>query len=494
MATEREYREWQKRRNQQVKRLQKKRNNLRFLAFLILAISLFLTLTNNPKIFSYLQNQLASFQLSSFFNAFRFQVNSLKSLTEDFVTEIDEPILITDNYHLLATRDFTRIDQKAKSIKYTGNSVDELSLILSQYANDEAEKARIIYSWITHNISYDVKALNDLFNNNIYPDVTAETVLNTRTTICSGYANLYQQIAKKMGIKSVIILGYAKGVNYIVGLDNNVNHSWNGVKIDGNWYLIDATWGAGTVNNNAFNTQFNPFYFAPNPQEFIYTHFPENSKWQLLNPIVSRSQFDSLANVSSTLFEHDIQLLSHPNVNITAEDHVNIALKAPKNIVAIASLQSEQTAVEENYTFVQKQGENIIVNASFPEKGKYKLDIFAKPKDESNSYPLVVSYNISAKGKGDKFPRTYQHFNQYNGYLEAPLNNDLNPNQNTYFKLKIDQAEEVKVVNKSTNQWQDLERYGNVFAGNINVGDGEIMIYAKFPQDSRYWALLEYGR
>ncbi|WP_342597324.1 hypothetical protein VKI21_01520 [Cyanobacterium aponinum UTEX 3222] len=38
-----------------------------------------------------------------------------------------------------------------------------------------------------------------------------------------------------------------------------------------------------------------------------------------------------------------------------------------------------------------------------------------------------------------------------------------------------------------------MERYGNVFAGNINVGNGDIIIYAKFPQDSRYWALLEYG-
>ncbi len=493
MTTEREYREWQKRRNKQVKRRQKKKSNSNFLVFLVIIISLGVTVKSNPQIIDYLQRQLESPQLSSFLNAFRFRVNSLKSLTDEFITEIDEPVIITDSYHLLAEKDFRSIDRKAKNIKYAGNSVDELSLILSQYATTEADKARIIYTWITHNISYDVGALNDLFNNNIYPDVTAETVLKMRSTICSGYANLYQQLAKKMGLKSVIILGYAKGGDYIVGLDNNINHAWNSVKIDNNWYLIDTTWGAGIVNSNSFNPLFNPFYFATNPQEFIYNHFPENSKWQLLNPVISRSQFDTLADVSPTLFQYNIRLLSHSNVDINVDDNVNIVLKAPKNIDAIASIQSEKNQLKENYTFVQKQGENIIINASFPEEGEYKLNIFAKPKDDSNSYPLVVSYNISAEGKGNKFPKTFQHFHQYNGYLETPLNNYLNPNQSNYFKLKIDQATEVKIVNKSTNKWQDLERYGNVFAGNINVGDGDIMIYAKFPEYSRYWALLEYG-
>jgi len=59
--------------------------------------------------------------------------------------------------------------------------------------------------------------------------------------------------------------------------------------------------------------------------------------------------------------------------------------------------------------------------------------------------------------------------------------------------MRIKSAQEVKVVNQSTNQWHDLSKYGDVFAGNINVGSGKIMVFAKFPEDSRYWALLEYN-
>lgn len=487
MVTEREYREKQKRKNRKPKSRNKKNNILAILWILIVFCSVAITIKNQPKYFVLNTEELTWDKvLNSFYN------NSLRTLTKEFITEIDEPIIINNPVNLQYKK-FTEIDRKAKNIQYSGNSVEELANILSSYATTEAEKARIIYTWITHNISYDVIALQNLFDRNIYPDVKVETVLNTRSTICSGYANLYQQLAKYMGLKSIIVIGYAKGSDYAVGNDNQVNHAWNAVKIDDDWYLIDTTWGSGTVNDNVFNAQFNPYYFATKPQEFIYTHFPENTQWQLLQTPFSREQFDTFADVSPTLFQYDIKLISHKNLKINTDNRVNITLKAPKNVVAIAQLKSNQKPLPENYTLVQKQGENIIVNAGFPEEGNYQLEIFAKPKDDSNNYPLVVTYDISANNQSSKFPATFKHFIDNNGYVESPLMANLTPNQNTYFKLRIDSATAVKVVNKSTNQWHDLTRYGNVFTGNINVGNGDIIVYAKFPNDSRYWALLEYS-
>lgn len=490
MTTKREYQEWERRRNKENKNRKNKSDFIATLWLIIVFLSIGLTIKNNPQLFGLNSEQL---KWKNLLNSISFSPNSLKFLTEEFVTKVDEPIVINNPVNLHEKR-FTAIDNKARSVEYTGNSVKELANILSQHATTEEEKARIIYTWITHNISYDVAALADLFARNIYPDVKAETVLNTRSTICSGYANLYQQLAQYMGLKSLIITGYAKGINYVVGEDNQVNHAWNGVKIEGNWYLIDTTWGSGIVNDNVFLAEFNPYYFATKPQEFIYSHFPENPQWQLLNTPVSRSQFDTFADVSSTLFEYDIKLISHKNLQIDTDNHLNITLQAPKNVVAIAQLKTEENQSLDNYTFVQKQGENININTSFPEKGNYKLEIFAKPKDESNNYPLIVTYDISAKSSSDKFPTIFQHFANHNGYLESPLTATLTTNQNVYFKLKIDSATEVKILNKSTNKWQDLTRYGNVFTGNIDIeNSGKIIVFAKFPQDSRYWALLEYN-
>ena len=484
MAKEIKYREWRKSKNKQSKRRRQGRINP-ILWFSLGFLFVTFIITNN----------------SDWLSFFPIQNNALKSLTREFVTEIDEPVFYSSGDNL-QKNNFYPIDQLAKKVDYDGNSTTQLANLLSSHANSEVEKARIIYTWITHNITYDVAALDNLFNQNIYPDVTTKAVLKNKATICSGYANLYQQLAEKMGLKSVIVLGYAKGGDYIVGNDNRVNHAWNAVQINNNWYLIDATWGAGTVIDDIFKAKFNPFYFATIPQEFIYTHFPEKSKWQLLSARYTRSQFDNLPTVSSDLFKNKIKLISHQSEKISVDNRLTLTLEAPKNIVAAAALRrpSENNNVKAkkrsfitNYTLVQRQGKNIIVKVAFPEKGKYQLDIFAKPEDGNNSYPLIVTYDIVAKRSSGEMPKIFANFYEHNAYLESPLEGDLTSNQNVYFKIKIDNVTDVQVLSKSTNKRQKLTRYGNVFAGNISVISGKMIVFAKFNHDdSRYWALLEY--
>jgi len=490
MTTEREYQEWQ-RRNKVYRHKKSARNkhlikNKKFAwlsPVLTVALTIGAIVAYNPNLF----------QRINLGELLKFQISTIRSLSEELVTEINEPIIIIGDDAQVFESDFTSIDQQAQKIVYSGNSVGELAQLLNQYATTDLEKARLIYSWITHNISYDVEALNNLFNNNIYPDVSTHNVLINRSTICSGYANLYQQLAEKMGLKSIVILGYAKGGNYAVGEDNEVNHGWNGVKIDGKWYLVDATWGAGIINENQFQPEFNSYYFAIKPDQFIYSHFPENSQWQLLNQPLARNQFDELVEVSDSLFKNNIELISPQNKNINTEGNVNLTLKAPDNIVAIAKIESDKFNLSDNYTFVNKHNGYIKIKASFPEKGNYKLNVFAKPEDDNNYYPLIASYDINASQGGSQFPTIYKHFSEHNGYLESPLNSQLPSNQNVYFKIRIDNATEVKVVNQSINNWTDLTRYGNLFSGQVNVEEGKIVVFAKFKGDSRYWALLEYN-
>lgn len=487
MTTEREYKEWQNKNNMSRKSRRKKNNFVFFMILIIAGFAIFSTLKNNPEYLKKLQSQ----EFKSFLNLLNFKISSIKSLTETFVTDIDEPI-VAGNSENVNENNFYDIDKKAQSIIYNGNSVDELANLLSRYTTTDLDKARIIYTWITHNVAYDTPALLGL-KNGVYPDVKSEAVLNNRKTICSGYANLYQKLADAMGLKSVIVLGYAKGIDYIVGTDNNVNHAWNAVKIDEKWYLIDATWGAGTVDNNTFSQQFNPDYFATLPEEFIYSHFPEKDKWQLLPQPYTREEFNVLPDVSTALFNNNIQLISHKNKTIYTNNILNITLKAPQNVVAIASLKSENNEVENNYTRVQNRDGYININAAFPAKGNYELEIFAKKRDNSNAYPHVVTYEVIANNSTQKFPVTYSHFSENNGYIDTPLTESLSPNQYTYFKLRIDNATEVKVLDKSSNNWTDLIQYGNLFAGSVRVGTGKMIVFAKFPGDSRYWALLEYN-
>jgi transglutaminase/protease-like cytokinesis protein 3 len=50
---------------------------------------------------------------------------------------------------------------------------------------------------------------------------------------------------------------------------------------DENWYLIDSTWGVKDKDN--LDSEVNDFYFLTDPKKFVYTHLPENEKWQLLD-------------------------------------------------------------------------------------------------------------------------------------------------------------------------------------------------------------------
>ena len=63
----------------------------------------------------------------------------------------NEKFIIAGSTDELKTTNFAEIDNHAFSIRYDGTSVWELASLLSPYAKTEAEKARIIYSWITFN-------------------------------------------------------------------------------------------------------------------------------------------------------------------------------------------------------------------------------------------------------------------------------------------------------------------------------------------------------
>ncbi len=482
---------YDKRNYKGTKRRRKKKGSP-FLLFVSI-VSLWLLYYLNPPWLSELHTYATYDNAVSFLNHFNFRVNSLKSLTQEFITEINEPIVIGDVKTINEDR-FKPIDDNALNVQYSGNSVQELATILQKFVSTDEEKARIIYTWITNNIRYDVVALSTFINQNIYPDVTVNTVLTNRQTICSGYANLYQQLAQEMGLKSVIVLGYAKGFDYAVGDDNNVNHAWNAVKINEQWFLLDTTWGAGTINNNRFEQNFNPVYFATNPEHFIYTHFPENIKWQLLSNPYSREMFDNLPTVSHHFFSNNLELVSHKNKHIISNGIVDINLKAPQNVSAIASLQKQGNTVKGDYTFVQRQGDYINVKLAIPDKNDYQLSIFAKQKDDNNNYPFVISYDVRANQPiNTQFPLTFSHFTENNGYIESPLSKILQPHQRVYFKLRVNNATEVRVLDKASNRWTTLTRYGNLYTGNVEVLGGEVIVYGKFPNQRELWGLVKYN-
>jgi transglutaminase/protease-like cytokinesis protein 3 len=422
-----------------------------------------------------------------------FEQQQLISLSSDvFASHKYQPIQFGDAKNL-AQKDFSEIDRLAQQLNYSGSSIPELADLLAKNAPTDADKARIIYAWITQHISYDVPAFHNAIENNSYPNVDPDQVLRDRTTICSGYSNLYQALAEAMDLESAIVVGYAKGATPANDVRfQDTNHAWNSVRIDGAWYLLDTTFGAGAIQNDQFAFEYNPYYFATSPQQFLNNHYPEDQGWQLLAQTSTRAEFDNLPNISSRFYKLGLATISHPKYQITTANRLDIQLQAPQEVIAIAELKQNNQKLADNSVLVNRQGENIIVSVAPPNVGTYDLTIFAKQKDDPKQYGEVIKYQIQGTNATAQLPKVYGHFYEHQVSLIEPLSADLQPNWSTYFNLVVPEALDVQVVDTETKQWTPLNGYGNYFAGSVEIKSGKTAVIAKFPGDEQYWQLVEY--
>ena len=99
----------------------------------------------------------------------------IPTTSEFFASDKYQPLLIGKK--ALDRQNFESLDLIAKQLDYNGSSVKELAALLAQNATTEADKARIIYAWITQHITYDFAAFQDALQNNNYPDVNPTKVL-----------------------------------------------------------------------------------------------------------------------------------------------------------------------------------------------------------------------------------------------------------------------------------------------------------------------------
>ncbi|WP_278034740.1 transglutaminase domain-containing protein [Flavobacterium nitratireducens] len=115
---------------------------------------------------------------------------------------------------------------------------------IAQFINDhfksDNEKIRAVFYWTATNISYDVANMNNP-NQFQTSQEKIENTLNTKKGVCIHYAEVFNDIARKVGIQSEIIYGYTKQHGKI----DQLSHAWSAAKIDNKWFVFDPTWGSG---------------------------------------------------------------------------------------------------------------------------------------------------------------------------------------------------------------------------------------------------------
>ncbi|MCD6217070.1 hypothetical protein J7L05_04305 [bacterium] len=385
-----------------------------------------------------------------------------------------------DNHAINAPRSVTR-------------SIDELASYLTAPAKNDTEKVRAIFRWITHNISYDVDALRS----QTAKRMSADDVLKHRSSVCQGYSVLFEQLAKSAGLEVETITGFAKGYSYIPGADfDESNHSWNAVKIDGVFCLLDCTWGAGYIGDNGeYVRRFEEHYFLTEPQELIFTHFPENPKWQLVKNPISKSKFLLLAYLKPSFFRYNLKIKSHPECVISTGNNLTVELGAPDDISIIAQLLKNDIELDKALTFSQQRDGIYYIHVLFPKPGKYTLRVFAA-KGRQETYDWAIDYIINASSSADDsshFPETLGDFRYRKAYLYSPMHGILKSGREYHFKIDVPYAEDIVLFEGENYHHLEKESLrGCTFSGYITVGDNDISVGAKFPNDEQYSILLKY--
>jgi hypothetical protein len=372
------------------------------------------------------------------------------------------------------------------------HSVKRLADYLVRPARNDEEKARAIFRWIAENITYDTRAY---FTGGIRVSSPDQT-LRTRTAVCEGFSGLFKNLGVAAGLEIETIQGFAKGYDSSVGerIGDSQNHVWNAVKIGGEWRLMDATWGGGYVDERgAYVRSFNGYFFFTPPGKFIFTHFPEDPEWQLLDRPVSKKEFERMAFVRPGFFLYGLELDSHQKSDIEATDTLTVTLRAPEETVLLAHLVQNDKTLDPGLAFAQKDGGLAFVRAAFPSNGIYVLRLFAKRKSDPGPAEWVLDYRIRARKTRMEmrmFPEMYQDFMDRDGYLESPMQGRLKSGNLYRFRLSIPGAESAVVL--IGKRRIELKKYGRWFEGDTRVIRGEIHVFAKFPWEKQYRGLLKY--
>ncbi|XP_053149390.1 kyphoscoliosis peptidase-like [Hemicordylus capensis] len=285
---------------------------------------------------------------------------------------------------------FKRLDAYASKVSVR-NSVENLVSVLLQEARSDLEKVRAIWMWICHHIEYDVEG----FHNKAKRSCKPEDVLRSGKSVCAGYAGLFEQMCSIAGIQCKTLSGFSKGYSYSLGqaMTGDSDHAWNAVYLDGRWHLLDSTWGSGSVDDSCrqFTFRYNEFYFLTHPALFVNDHFPEDHKWQLLEPPLTLQQFGDNVRCRSDFYSVGLVAAS-PGTSVFETENGKATVFIENRSPAL--FLSKLNGVNDHCLMtLQRNGMKLEV---YPQRtGTHKLDIYAKSStDKRENYSHVLEYSL----------------------------------------------------------------------------------------------------
>ena len=294
-----------------------------------------------------------------------------------------------------------------KQVSPTKYDYTEVARQITQGCTTKYEQAKAIYRWLCANISYDTT----------YSIYTADECWEKRRGVCQAYSELFYRLAEPLGIDVRMVTGTSKTLDDAAG-----EHAWVFVVVEGEstGILVDATWGAGSVNGNTFTRNDNDMsWFHVDPYWMIFTHYPDDAAYQLLPQPISRQQFDALPIVKPMWAEYGFNARKIFKQCLTGQSDLPDMYNEGRGYVRMADVPlNRELKIGHKYTFaIQKTRdcEVALINTDFytdwncqngvcymefiPAKtGKAKISIRKKGEKQ---YWTVMSYEVPQPTRAD---------------------------------------------------------------------------------------------
>ncbi|MCL1831887.1 MAG: transglutaminase-like domain-containing protein [Oscillospiraceae bacterium] len=211
------------------------------------------------------------------------------------------------------TENVTKVDSSATALYLSGNdasrekntqTLEDIKKIADEMTaslDNDYDKAKIISAWVAANVYYnrDISTTADN-TDTLTQTIALSNVLNTKRTICSGYANLTAAMLESQGIRAITVIGNAVNIaEYDMIGDASRHHEWTAFwyEKEQRWVMLDSGWDSWNYHENGRDVRQNAprKYFDITPQALAQTHTPIKAEERVYFALLNESDTDNTA-------------------------------------------------------------------------------------------------------------------------------------------------------------------------------------------------------